>query len=124
MPGRQVRWERKFSRRRFNRKRSSPLSRSTPRVDRPHVLTINGGSSSIRFAVYEAGETLRRCLDGKVDIAGGNHRAEVNALLDHLEAQPVFAKVRAVGHRVVHGMKHVAPERVTPRLLAELRRIT
>ena len=25
----------------------------------PCVLTINGGSSSIRFAVYEAGETLR-----------------------------------------------------------------
>jgi acetate kinase len=26
----------------------------------PCVLTINGGSSSIRFAVYEAGEALRR----------------------------------------------------------------
>lgn len=27
------------------------------------ILTINGGSSSIRFAVYETGETLRRRLD-------------------------------------------------------------
>ena len=29
----------------------------------PCILTINGGSSSIRFAVYEAGETLRRRLE-------------------------------------------------------------
>jgi acetate kinase len=26
----------------------------------PCVLTINGGSSSIRFAIYEVGETPRR----------------------------------------------------------------
>ena len=35
-----------------------------------------------------------------------------------------FESVRAVGHRVVHGMKHTAPERVTPELLDELRRIS
>ena len=45
-------------------------------------------------------------------------------LLDWLEAQPVFASVKAAGHRVVHGMKHSEPERVTPKLLAELHRIT
>ena len=113
----------------------------------PCVLTINGGSSSIRFAVYEAGETLRRRLDGKIDRIGLNganlivndatgkpqaphrlaateHRAAVKFLLDWLAAQPVFASVKAAGHRVVHGMRHSKPERVTPRLLAELRRIT
>ena len=111
------------------------------------LLTINGGSSSIRFAVYEAGETLRRRLDGKIDriglsgtnlivndstglpqdsrsIAPPDHRTAVGFLLDWLEAQPVFASVKAVGHRVVHGMKHSEPERVTPKLLAELHRIT
>ena len=111
------------------------------------VLTINGGSSSIRFAVYEAGETPRRRLDGKIDriglsgtnlivndpagkpqvprrLAAADHRTAVGFLLDWLEAQPVFASVKAVGHRVVHGMKHSEPERVTPKLLAELRRIT
>ena len=31
----------------------------------PRILTINGGSSSIRFAVYETGETPQRLLDGK-----------------------------------------------------------
>ena len=113
-----------------------------------NVLTINGGSSSIRFAVYEAGETLRPRLDGKIDRIGlsgtslvvndpagtpprvprrlpaADHRTAVAFLLDWLEAQPVFASVKAVGHRVVHGMKHSEPERVTPKLLAELRRIT
>ena len=113
----------------------------------PCVLTINGGSSSIRFAVYEAGEALRRRLDGKIDriglrgtnllvndpagkaqvsrrLAAADHRTAVGFLLDWLEAQPVFASVKAVGHRVVHGMKHSEPERVTPELLAELHRIT
>jgi hypothetical protein len=113
----------------------------------PCVLTINGGSSSIRFAVYEAGETLRRRLDGKIDriglsgtnfvvndragkslvrrrLVGVDEHTAARLLLDWLEAQPVFASVKAVGHRVVHGIKHSEPERVTPKLLAELHRIT
>ena len=113
----------------------------------PCILTINGGSSSIRFAVYEAGGALRRQLDGKIDrigVSGTNlvvtdatgtpqvsrrlgaadHRTAVGVLLDWLEAQPIFASVTAVGHRVVHGMTHSAPEKVTPKLLAELHRIT
>lgn len=113
----------------------------------PRVLTINGGSSSIRFAVYEAGETPQLQLNGKIDRIGlsgttlivndptgkphvarrrtaADHRTAVEFLLDWLEAQPVFASVKAVGHRVVHGMKHSEPERVTPKLLAELHRIT
>ena len=35
------------------------------------------------------------------------------------EAHPVFASVKAAGHRVVHGMNHSKPERITPKLLAE-----
>ena len=34
------------------------------------VLTINSGSSSIRFAVYQSGEPLKRGLYGKVDRIG------------------------------------------------------
>ena len=113
----------------------------------PRVLTINGGSSSIRFAVYEAGDTPRWRLDGKIDrigvsgtkfsvndppgtpqdsrrLAAADHRTAVGFLLDWLEAHPVFPSVKAVGHRVVHGMKHSDPERITPKLLAELHRIT
>ena len=76
------------------------------------VLTINGGSSSIRFAVYEAGDALRRQLDGKIDrigssgtnlavsdpsgtppvsrgLAADSHRSAVGFLLDWLEAEAV-----------------------------------
>jgi hypothetical protein len=34
------------------------------------LLTINGGSSSIGFALYEVAEPLRRLLDRKVDRIG------------------------------------------------------
>jgi acetate kinase len=110
----------------------------------PCVLTLNAGSSSIRFAVFEAGDTLRRRLGGKIDriglsnthlivdaldgkpplrrrLAGGS---TVGFLLDWLAVQPVFGSVEAVGHRVVHGLKRSEPERVTPKLLTELRRNT
>ena len=113
----------------------------------PCVLTINGGSSSIRFAVYEAGGAERRRLYGKIDriglsgtnmvandlpgkpqvtfpLAASDHRTAVGSLLDWLESQPVFPSVKAAGHRVVQGMKHSEPEKVTPKLLAELHRIT
>ena len=35
-----------------------------------HILTINGGSSSIKFALYQDGEPLQRGLHGKVDRIG------------------------------------------------------
>lgn len=111
------------------------------------ILTINAGSSSIRMAVYVIGNPLRRLLAAKIDRIGlrgttlqvvdaagspsrarrvptADHRTAAAWLLDWLVEQPVFASVTAVGHRVVHGMTHSEPERVTPRLLAQLRRIT
>jgi acetate kinase len=53
------------------------------------------------------------------------HDAEgVSRLIDWLEARPEFAAVTAVGHRVVHGLSHTEPARVTPAMLDELRRAT
>ena len=34
------------------------------------VLTINGGSSSIKFALFEAGNPLRRVLEGSIERIG------------------------------------------------------
>lgn len=116
-------------------------------VEAGSLLAINGGSSSIRFALYEEGEPLRRRLVGKVDRIGlsgmtltfkdsaetppdrraikmDDQHSAVASLLDWLETRHVFASLTAVGHRVVHGMAHSEPERVTPELLDELRRIT
>jgi len=123
------------------------LKSSASPVEASSLLAINGGSSSIRFALFEEIEPLRRRLAGKVDRVGlsgtnltfedsagtpANRRAintddrhsAVTFLLDWLETQQAFASVRAVGHRVVHGMTHSEPERVTPEFLDELRRIT
>ncbi len=57
-------------------------------------------------------------------LSAADHRTAVGFLLDWLESQPVFPSVKAAGHRVVQGMKHSEPEKVTPKLLAELHRIT
>jgi acetate kinase len=97
---------------------------------KPRILTINSGSSSIRFALYAVTEALERVLHGKVERIGlkgtdltffdlvgkrhGNHpipapdhRSAAHFLLDWLAAREVFESVRAVGHRVVHGMRHM-----------------
>jgi len=112
----------------------------------PNVLTINGGSSSIRFAVVEAGQSPKRVLNGKMDRIGGSDASltldrgldqhathtklkikrndtVVDSLLDWLESQLPVDGLGGVGHRVVHGMLRTAPERVTEELLHELKRI-
>ena len=111
------------------------------------ILTINGGSSSIKFALYAAGKPLKRGLCGTVDRIGlsgtnlkfheadgkpevscklvaADHKSAANALIDWLEKQIDFKSVTGVGHRVVHGMKHTEPEIVTRKLLDELHRIS
>ncbi|GBL45603.1 acetate kinase [Sulfuriferula multivorans] len=111
------------------------------------ILTINGGSSSIKFALYQIGEALERKLVGKVDriglsgtnltfndssqaepgsrnIEAANHGSAANFLIDWLEQQVGFTYIRGVGHRVVHGMQHTEPERVSQALLDELHRIS
>lgn len=114
------------------------------------VLTVNGGSSSIRFAFYDARDAATKLLEGKIDriglsgttltaeevrdgtkktparieIGAADHRSAAAFLMNWLASQPLFAQIGGVGHRVVHGMQHSNPERITPELLAELKRIT
>ena len=110
------------------------------------VLTINAGSSSIKFALYQTEKPLKRGLYGKIDriglpetnltfndpirnqqgsliIGASDHRSAANYLLDWLEERIGFASITAVGHRVVHGMKYAEHEPVTHELLNELHRI-
>ena len=60
---------------------------------------------------------------GNLKLAAADHKSAANFLIDWLEAQNGFESARAVGHRVVHGMKHIQPEIVTQDLLDELHRI-
>jgi len=112
-----------------------------------YVLAVNGGSSSIKFALYLIDDPPKKQLYGKVDrigltgtnlifsdpaknqqgscnISSSEYNMAVNFLIDWLEKQIGFASIKAVGHRVVHGMKYTQPQRVTQELLAELHRIS
>ena len=111
------------------------------------VLTVNGGSSSIKFALYRVDAPTVRLLSGKIEriglpkptltihdgakktsprvIATPDHRAAGEFLIDWLDHHVGFANVAGVGHRVVHGgLKLNKPQRITPQLEAELRRIS
>ena len=111
------------------------------------ILTNNGGSSSTRFSLFQAGEAIERRPYGKIDRIGlsgtnltfndsnGNHqdghrigvsgyKSAAKFLIDWLGEQDSIKSVRAAGHRVVHGMKHTASELVIQALLDELHRIS
>jgi acetate kinase len=112
----------------------------------PRILTINGGSSSIKFALFEAGDSLRRTLEGGIegiglpeaslrmkDVTSGDSTSRSVGAPDHLVAVGALMDgiadrlgrddvLTAVGHRVVHGgPKYSAPERLTPDVIKELR---
>jgi len=108
------------------------------------ILTINSGSSSIKFALFDAAANLKKKLYGKIERIGfsdavltyqdlvadktGKHiignTSAVKFLIDWLKEYIDIASISAIGHRVVHGMKHVEPELVSLELLDELNRIS
>jgi len=95
------------------------------------VLAINGGSSSIKYALYTkslellfSGEldnigSKHACLNGQ-PVKAEDHQEAMDSLMDWLEQQPGFDTVAAIGHRVVQGMQHTQPEVITDKLIAEL----
>ena len=111
------------------------------------VLTVNGGSSSIKFALYRADSPATRLLSGKIEriglpkptltirdgaaktapgiIRAPHHRAAGDFLIGWLEGRIGFCNVAGIGHRVVHGgLKLSEAQRITPRLVEELHRIS
>ena len=55
------------------------------------ILTINGGSSSIKFALFEAGSPLRRILEGAIDRIG---LPAANFVSERLEPGPTTSRGR------------------------------
>ena len=108
----------------------------------PTVLAVNAGSSSVRFALFEAGSS--RLFRGKTDrigasgttvewglvdrpperreIAATDHGAAAAAVIERLDSAGLAAGIAGVGHRVVHGMGRTEPVQATPERLAEWRR--
>jgi len=113
----------------------------------PRILTINGGSSSIKFALFEAGDSLRRILEGGIEriglpeatfavkgvnkadnftrsVTAANHMAAVEVLMDWIEERIRRGELTAVGHRVVHGgPKYSEPQRITTEMVEELHQL-
>ena len=112
----------------------------------PRILTINGGSSSIKFALFEAGDSLRRILEGGIERIGlpeatlrvkgltrrttsrgltaPDHTVAVGALMDWIEQHSGRDALTAVGHRVVHGgPKYSEPALITKEMVEELRQL-
>lgn len=109
------------------------------------ILTINGGSSSIKFALFEAGEAVTRTMGGAVQRIGSreaslrvkslkpadeftrpvtapDHKAGLGVLMEWLQQIDDATPVAAVGHRVVHGGPDFwEPQRITPQMMDKLR---
>ncbi len=114
----------------------------------PRILTINGGSSSIKFALFEAGDSLRRILEGEIEriglpeatlrvkglnqadnfsrsLSAPGHTVALGALMDWIEERRGRDALTAVGHRVVHGgPKYSKPQRITAEMVEELLRLS
>jgi acetate kinase len=97
------------------------------------ILTLNAGSSSLKFGLFQVAEGQPALLCGHIELGlEAEAEAEAEALGMALDALNVDLAERcagmplqAVGHRVVHGgADHIAPEVVTPAVLAALLALT
>jgi acetate kinase len=109
------------------------------------IAVLNAGSSSIKFAVYEAGAEGALLFEGQIEnlglephlrmtSAGGkvlaerrwpagalDHHKATAAILQLVDDQLGGRRLRAFGHRVVHGgLDYAAPTRIDAGVLAKL----
>ena len=112
------------------------------------IAVINSGSSSIKFALYDAGSIESALFRGQIEQIGVSPRLRVVDArgttieqrewpakgIDHRLATQVIlttavrllrgAPVAGVGHRIAHGgTRYAAPIRVDPEVVAELTRL-
>lgn len=110
----------------------------------PYLLTINGGSSSIKFALFRTDKKKARVVSGQFSrieledatlevtnhakktsekraISAPDHAACIPILIEVVSQNVAWKELDAVGHRIVHGgARFIKPERVTSELLKEL----
>ncbi len=104
------------------------------------ILTINGGSSSIKLAIFTTTTPPQHTLSGQIErigkpgtrlIAGdethqidaGTYKHAAQNLADYLKGKIGKSAIAGIGHRVVHGGIHLLDHQlVTPDLIAELKR--
>lgn len=113
------------------------------------ILVLNAGSSSIKFALYEASDDPRLRLKGQVEGIGvaahfsardadgkslgeqrwtdgiqPDHELATEFLMHWLRAEVADGRLIGVGHRVVHGgTRFAAPARIDPEVAEYLSRL-
>ena len=114
----------------------------------PRVLTINGGSSSIKFSLFEANGSLRRIYEGAIEgigqpdatlhvkglrtedqfsrsVKNADYSVAVKILIDWIQRQHDSETISAIGHRIVHGgPTYSQAQKIIPEMVAELVRIS
>ena len=112
-----------------------------------NILTINSGSSSIKFSLYVLGESESLVLEGelgRIGVSQGflqvkdhegkdladqklslpDHETALKTLFAWLQGHAVGKDLHAVGHRLVHGgAVHVKPQRVSAALIEDLKKL-
>lgn len=112
------------------------------------LLSLNGGSSSIKFAIFEFTHKLSPMLTGRIDDIGSSkvsfqvfgddktkniskmigqadYNSAVNILTDWLKEYSKDKQIIAIGHRIVFGGdSYSAPQQITQEMLKELRHFT
>ncbi len=108
------------------------------------ILTINSGSSSIKFSLYQMGQSESLILSGMIERIGlkptvlkiknaqgetnlednlnlRDHDAAFKALFHWLRKNSPVEKIDAAGHRIVHGgIEYSRPQGITPGLMETL----
>ena len=111
------------------------------------ILVLNGGSSSIKFALFAINATLRLKLKGQIERIGtpdavlvtqaGEHEAQVthavaaldyasaiNVMIGWIDEKQMDGTLIAVGHRIVHGgARFHAPQRLTQAMMTQLQQL-
>ena len=113
-----------------------------------NILTVNAGSSSLKFALFRVGQPLVRLASGHIEriglsdsamtgtdlmtgrtdhpaIRAPSHEACVAPLMEWLQPRVAGRDIQAIGHRVVHGgRRYHQPHWITADVLGELRRLS
>lgn len=112
------------------------------------ILTLNAGSSSVKWALFQAGLPPIRISAGKLERIGlrdgilsvtdaatgrsdrrsievANHAESVPLLVDQLALSGKRNEIQAIGHRVVHGgSRYADPVVMSSEVMEELRRLS
>jgi acetate kinase len=116
-------------------------------MTQPSILTINAGSSSVKFAVFSDADIPARILSGQVERIGNpaaqlvakragsqtedrqpidadTHEKAADSIAGYIRGHLGDDAILAIGHRIVHGgFKLLEHQIITPQVLAELRRV-